>query len=132
MSSTCKTPNLPVTSILFVSETQIIGAGYDCCPYLFQQVGNGWEVVQKLDGGAKKSVQGGSNSAMNKFKQMDSRAQASGGDTELSTTHQNTITCVRAFSNYSDQVTKISTTGIDGKLVVWDLLSVGVSGVKVR
>lgn len=42
MSSTCKTPNLPVTSILFVSETQIIGAGYDCCPYLFQQVGNGW------------------------------------------------------------------------------------------
>jgi len=47
---------------------------------------------KKLDQGAKKSLTG--STAMDKFKQMDSRSQSNsaGADVELSSIHQNTIT----------------------------------------
>ena len=48
--------------------------------------------VDKLDHGQKKSTSG--DSAMARFKQMDSKAQTNPGDTELNTVHQNTITYV--------------------------------------
>ncbi|GAA6062823.1 hypothetical protein JCM10212_002461 [Sporobolomyces blumeae] len=49
--------------------------------------------------------------------------------TELVTVHQNSITSVRAFAggNGAD-VTQVSTTGVDGRLVIWPVAS-GVGGV---
>jgi hypothetical protein len=47
--------------------------------------------MDKLDQGQKKAS-AGVGTAMNKFKQMDSRGQSEQTDTTLSTTHQNTIT----------------------------------------
>lgn len=56
--------------------------------------------------------------------------------TELSTVHQNTITSVRAYARGGAQgdVTRVSTTGVDGRLVVWTVASAasgsgGVGGV---
>ncbi|KAJ3048104.1 Polycomb protein sop-2, partial [Quaeritorhiza haematococci] len=88
--TTLKLQNLPLTSLIFSGENQIVAAGHDCTPYLFALRGSQWELVQKLDEGKKKEVSG--NTAFNKFRQMDSRAQASSGDIELPTVHQNTIT----------------------------------------
>ncbi|GJN89011.1 hypothetical protein Rhopal_001982-T1 [Rhodotorula paludigena] len=47
--------------------------------------------------------------------------------TELLTVHQNTITSVRAYEGAPGAVTKVSTTGVDGRLVVWPVG--GVAGV---
>lgn len=50
--------------------------------------------------------------------------------TELLTVHQNTITSVRAYSGAPGAVDRVSTTGVDGRLVVWPVAAGGgVGGV---
>lgn len=81
--------------------------------------------------------------AFNMFRAADSRGVASGAPaspalagtrvtatgTELLTVHQNTITSVRAYEGGDGaDVTKVSTTGVDGRLVIWDSV-VGVGGI---
>lgn len=83
------------------------------------------------------------NAAFNRFKDADSRGQSSipgtpsspggglfggsatpGGVTggELMTLHQNTITSIRPYEwGPNGNVTKVSTTGVDGKLVIWSV-----------
>ncbi|KAI9004054.1 WD40-repeat-containing domain protein [Gaertneriomyces semiglobifer] len=117
---TVTTGNLPIVSLIFASETSIIGVGHDCVPYLFALRGGQWVLVEKLDQGQKKAV--GGNTAMRMFQQMDSRAQQTGsGGVELNSIHQNTITCVRPYATSGENVTQFSTTGVDGKLVIWKL-----------
>lgn len=51
--------------------------------------------------------------------------------TELLTVHQNTITSVRPYEGGGaggQDVTKVSTTGVDGRLVIWSV-SPGVGGL---
>lgn len=55
-------------------------------------------------------------SAMRKFQSLDRQARIGSNDTTLETIHQNTITGLRLFSN-----TKLSTSSLDGQLVIWDL-----------
>jgi len=72
------------------------------------------------------------NEAFNRFRNADTRGTsgsaalqaglggASGPDGELLTVHQNTITSVRPYDYAPDgTVAKVTTTGVDGKLVVW-------------
>jgi actin related protein 2/3 complex, subunit 1A/1B len=81
------------------------------------------------------------NAAFNRFKDADSRGTSSipgtpsspgggglfGGASgvsggELMTVHQNTITSVRPYEwGANGTVTKVSTTGVDGKLVIWNV-----------
>jgi actin related protein 2/3 complex subunit 1A/1B len=91
---TVRTNHLPMVDLIWVSPTCILGVGHDCSPLLFGLVDNQWQFLDKLDSGEKKST-AAAGSAMNKFKQMDSRGQNSdsgSASTELTTTHQNTIT----------------------------------------
>jgi actin related protein 2/3 complex subunit 1A/1B len=67
------------------------------------------------------------SAAFNTFKNADSRGIAGAGgssggsqESELLTVHQNTITSVRPYQGQSGGVTKVSTTGVDGKLVIWN------------
>ncbi|KAJ3117704.1 protein 2 3 complex subunit [Phlyctochytrium bullatum] len=83
--------NLPVLSLFFSSETDLIGAGHDCVPFLYQYKNGTWELSDKLDKG-KASRAETSNTAMNKFRMMDSRSQTVANDVELNSVHQNTIT----------------------------------------
>lgn len=53
---------------------------------------------------------------MKKFQSFDRNARLE-NDTVLDTIHQNTITCVRVYRDG----TKISTSGNDGQLVIWDI-----------
>jgi len=61
---------------------------------------------------------------MRKFRDMDKRAiveNSSTGDTLLDTIHQNTISEIRIYSGSKAGAEKISTIGVDGQMVVWDL-----------
>ena len=57
------------------------------------------------------------------------------GSELLPTVHQNTITSVRAYEGTPGNVARVSTSGVDGKLVVWDVAQVspiGVTGITGR
>ena len=53
---------------------------------------------------------------------MDLRGRAGGNEvTKLPTVHQNSINKLRVYQESGGQVQKISTAGVDGRVVVWDL-----------
>jgi len=139
---------LPFVSLTWTSESALIAAGHDCQPILFQGSEGGWKAVGSLDDtSAPKSAApskltgtGRLNSeAFNTFRNADSRGQSSpisgqtNSGTELMTVHQNTITNVRSYVEQGGNVTKISTSGVDGKLVIWDVSNVsGSAGLVPR
>lgn len=80
---------LPVRSLLWANEQQIIAGGYDCAPLLYEtKNGQEWQFSGSLDIGQKKTSQ--TSSVLARFKTMDSRGETE-NDTTLNTVHQNTI-----------------------------------------
>lgn len=77
--------------------------------------------VGRLDRSQKRSEDG--QSAMRKFRDLDAKADnhhslnSAGGDSCLSTIHQNTIGQIRLYSKSKS----VATVGLDGKFVVWSL-----------
>ncbi|KAF8606035.1 actin-like protein ARPC3 [Ceratobasidium sp. AG-I] len=159
-AQTIRISTLPYVTLTFTSESSLVAAGHDCQPVLFSDSGAGWALDGSLDDitTAKTPVgpRGGSavgrlnNEAFNRFKNADSRgtsgappipgsaASTSGPGGELLTVHQNTITSVRPYDGSPDNVTRVSTTGKDGQLVIWDVSvktgagGAGVAGVTNR
>ncbi|KAK9153128.1 hypothetical protein Sjap_000608 [Stephania japonica] len=124
--------DLPLCDVLFVSERMVVGVGFDCHPMVFTADERGiWcfsrflnerkrapssskygsqfsEAFGKLYGQSKQGV---SNDA------IDS-TRARGG------VHENCITCIVPLRKAGDgNVTRFSTSGLDGKVVIWDLES---------
>ena len=69
------------------------------------------------------------SAAFNTFRNADSRGISSGpdegsGGSELFTVHQNTITNIRPYDGVPGAVSRVSTSGVDGKLVVWDVSAI--------
>ena len=137
---TVRMSTLPLVTLVWVSEKSIVAAGHDCQPYIFSGNKDGWKLEGSLDDtSAPKSAlspsrfgSGGpgrlNSAAFNTFKNADSRGfsgrgagSSSQGESELLTVHQNTITSVRPYQGESVAVTKVSTTGVDGKLVIWNV-----------
>lgn len=86
---TVPTATLPYRSMIWANENQIVAAGFDCAPHLFETSnGTDWHLSGSLDVGRKKLST--TSSVLNRFKSMDSRGQEN-QDTDLATTHQNTI-----------------------------------------
>ncbi|KPI39743.1 Actin-related protein 2/3 complex subunit 1 [Cyphellophora attinorum] len=110
---------LPFASLIWSSETEIIAAGYDCEAFKFRGDESGWQISgtveqQRGPGIAKEE------SALQMFKQMDLKGKSNKNDTQLNTTHQNTINTIRAYDVGSGgQVKRFSTSGVDGRVVVW-------------
>lgn len=127
------TPSLSFYSVIWVTANSVVAAGADCCPILFSGNDAGeWQMVERLDQAQKKAAAGG-NTAFNKFKQMDNRGQSEQASTELTTVHQNTIVSIRIHDGPASKVAKFSTSGIDGKIVVWDLKTIesSISGLSI-
>ncbi len=61
--------------------------------------------------------------AMDKFRKLDSKgtADAAATETSVETTHQNAVSDLVIFRGSKDGATILSTTGVDGKLVLWDV-----------
>ncbi|OAA59014.1 actin-related protein [Niveomyces insectorum RCEF 264] len=116
---------LPFTSLLWNGEAEIIAAGYDCEAFRFQGGPQGWVLSGSLEakGGGRPGLggPGGADreeSALNMFRQMDLMGRAK-NDTQLKTTHQNTINTIRPYETSAHGVTKFSSSGVDGRVVIW-------------
>lgn len=57
---------------------------------------------------------------MRKFQSLDRQAKID-NDTMLETIHQNSIKSIQIYSSINSTATKLSTTGLDGQLVIWNL-----------
>jgi actin related protein 2/3 complex subunit 1A/1B len=116
--TTVKHRDLPFRDLLFTNENNAVAVGHDCTPVLFSNNG-GWKFSKKVDApagagaGAVKAV-----SAREMFQKTDTMGTAT-NETTLSTKHQNTISCVQPFTKSGENVSKYSTTGLDGAIVIW-------------
>jgi len=126
-------PSLPLVSLTWTSENSIVAAGHDCRPLVFNGSEQGWQEAGTLDDskGAGGSGFGAGTpgrlktGAFATFRDADVRGQSGAGgagqtDTKLLTIHQNTINSVRPYEVVGGEVTKVSTSGVDGNLVIWD------------
>ena len=151
---TIRMTTLPLVTLVWTSEAALVAAGHDCQPLVFSGSQAGWQLVGSLDdpvaakaaggarGGASASPVGRLNSAaFNTFRNADSRGIGSAGGagsgagvgsageaSELFTVHQNTIRSVRVYEGAGGEVARVSTSGVDGKLVVWDVGAVNPIG----
>ncbi|KAK5110839.1 hypothetical protein LTR62_005550 [Meristemomyces frigidus] len=119
---------LPFTSLLWTTETELVAAGYDCGVYRLSGDTNGWQLTGSLEKTESSSRPGlgeqREESALNMFRSMDLRGQRGGlqEDTKLKTTHQNSISTLRPYEGgLGEEVRRISTSGVDGRVVVWTL-----------
>ncbi|XP_060551950.1 actin-related protein 2/3 complex subunit 1A-like [Ruditapes philippinarum] len=123
---------LPFDEITWVTENSIVVVGYDCCPKLFTHQSGDIKFVHDLDvpsaGGETKVT------AMSRFKSLDKKgASGQATDTALKTLHQNTITQVSIHAGSKSDASKITTSGADGQLIIWDLKSLekSMAGLKI-
>jgi actin related protein 2/3 complex, subunit 1A/1B len=151
---------LPHVTLSWTSENSFVAAGHDCQPILYKGSEQGWAASGSLDdttapksGGSgllSKAGSGGvgrlNSAAFNTFRNADIRGQSaiprpgspttpgSGGtvtESELMTVHQNTITSVRPYEGSPGAIKKVVTTGLDGKMVIWDVEAVGDISTKM-
>ncbi len=120
-----KSKELPFMSAIFLSENALVAVGYDYSPFIFQKVGNEWQIKGKIDTGdeAKSAATSGVRSAFAKF-QTQSRVGEQNADvtsTALKTRHTNCINCVRPYKTSGNTVTEFSTSGLDGRVCFWTL-----------
>jgi len=112
-----KLKTLPLRSIEFVSETRIIGVGYDFLPFLYDLDKDGWAPTGTIDTPPKDSKKGKEMSAMERFHEMDKKGSKT-GDVALLSKHDNTITDLR-LKNTTTAGNVYSTTGLDTNIYEW-------------
>lgn len=129
-----KLRDMPLSRLLFASEKVIVGGGYDFNPFLFTYSGGEWSYMRRLDLRADDNTSSAASSATGVaaaralFQNKTSRGQETKSTTDtLWTKHESAITCMSSCSpRGSKTVTKMSTTALDGKLVIWDLQALDV------
>lgn len=118
-----RTRFLPFLSCIWSSNNLVIAAGHDCCPMLYYYDDYSGEIrfIDKVDKSQKKETDG--FSAMRKFRDLDKRAivESTVSNTALDTIHQNTISEIRLFDQKQAKADKITSVGVDGQMVIWDL-----------
>lgn len=116
--------NLPLRDVLFVSERMVIGAGFDCTPMVFTKDETGlWSFVKLLEGKktAQSSLKYGSQFS-EAFGKLYGQSKNDGVDPLKSRAHENTITCIVPLRKEGDTIVRrFSTSGLDGKVVIWEL-----------
>jgi actin related protein 2/3 complex subunit 1A/1B len=117
------TSSLPFTSCIFINETTVVAAGHSCHPVVFQGDETNWVEAYSIDDPEKHAnADDGETSALNMFKQMDLKGTVtSKSASTLKTIHQNTITQLRPYALSGDSVTKFSSSGIDGRVVIFSV-----------
>lgn len=127
-----KTEYLPFLCCEWISPQSILVAGHSCVPLIYT-VGEDGKVVlaAKLDQSTKKEQSG--ISAMRIFQSLDRNLRTENSDTNLESIHQNAITCVCLYSGEKGNVQRVSTSGLDGQLVIWDIdtLTRSMQGLKL-
>lgn len=120
--ATIKTEYLPFMTVSWISENNLLSAGHDCVPMIFNYDGNNIKFTSKLE--KESSDDGGrAKTARDMFKQLDSQ-RTDKNVTELSTTHQNTITQLGIHSGKVGGIEKFTTSGNDGFICFWDVKTI--------
>lgn len=112
---------LPFLCCEWISPTSIVVAGHSCVPliYTIDAATLKPKLAVKLDQSQKKEASG--ISAMRIFQSLDRNAKSENVDTNLESIHQNAISCICLFLGDNGAAQKVSTSGLDGQLVIWDL-----------
>lgn len=124
----CKTEHLPFLSCVWINLDSVVVAGHSCVPLVFSVDGNKINFTAKLDTTQKKETSG--ISAMRIFQSLDRNSRTENSDSFIESIHQNAISCVRIYSGDKLSCNKISTSGTDGQLVIWDLDSKLINSLK--
>ncbi|KAJ3672157.1 hypothetical protein LUZ60_006878 [Juncus effusus] len=121
--------DLPLRDILFINEQTVVGVGFDCNPLVFTSDQTGlWSFAKYMD--QRKPAPSSSKAsqlseALGKL--YGQSKQATNSDTvepskSRGGAHENCITCiVRLQKAGNSTVHRFSTSGLDGKIVVWEL-----------
>ncbi|XP_024402979.1 actin-related protein 2/3 complex subunit 1A [Physcomitrium patens] len=122
--------HLPLRDVLFLSETRLVAGGFDCNPMLFgSDKSRIWEFISFLDE-VKRPAETKTDTvfaaAKGKFKWLGSEPFEENAPT---TTHENCITMIRSLAPLSERnpeksIERFSTSGLDGRVVIWDLTNV--------
>lgn len=129
-----KTEFLPFLSCHWISQNSIVVAGHSCIPIIYSiDAQNKISLTGKLDQSMKKESTG--ISAMKIFQSLDRNLRTENDDANLQSVHQNAIACICVYEGDNNKgVRKISTSGLDGQLVIWDLsagLTRSMQGLKI-
>jgi len=112
---------LPLSDLIFTNENTLIAGGHDCSPLVLGNQGGKWGfsnvITEKKD--AVKQEKGGLNAAFELFKNKV-EVGANENVQNLSTLHQNCITCLAPFESTTTEVKKFTTSALDGKIVLWN------------
>jgi actin related protein 2/3 complex subunit 1A/1B len=118
--------SLPMNCLSFVSESAILAGGHDFSPQLFVCKGGEWnffDTVDKPDLIVASEATSGASAARELFKNKTVRGQDTKGDSDgLKTRHESAITCLQRVGP-----SKFSTSGLDGKFIIWDLPALEIS-----
>ncbi|XP_021604924.1 actin-related protein 2/3 complex subunit 1A isoform X3 [Manihot esculenta] len=122
--------DLPLRDVLFFSEKMVIGVGFDCNPMVFGADEKGiWSFVRCLNekissfSGSKYGSQ--LSEAFGKFNGQSEIGVSNDGidsSTSQGVIHENCINCVASLGKAgSSRTLRFSTSGLDGRVVIWDL-----------
>lgn len=126
-----RTEFLPFLSCTWINDKAIVAAGHSYIPVVYALNNGRLQFVAKVDTSLKKEASG--LSAMKKFQSLDKQARIEISDTNLDSIHQNAITCLCVYQGNKSFANKISTSGLDGQLVIWDLVSLekAIQGLRI-
>lgn len=121
--------NLPLRDVQFFSEKMVIGVGFDCNPMVFAADKSGlWSFIRFL-GERKESLSGPKSGSQfsEAFGKLYAQAKhgLSNDTVEPSkiqgAVHDNCINCIALLNKKGSETKRFSTSGMDGKVVIWDL-----------
>ncbi|AGO13134.1 AaceriAFL022Wp [[Ashbya] aceris (nom. inval.)] len=124
---------LPFKTLLWASDRSILCGGFSCHPVLFSEAATGWQFAKNLDEAApaprsqRATPDDGDDeddgtfgmSALKKFKELDLKGKISAQQDR--STHENTITRFFPFAQAAGQLSQVSSSGLDGKIVIYKL-----------
>ncbi|XP_075242991.1 actin-related protein 2/3 complex subunit 1A-like [Convolutriloba macropyga] len=128
---------LPFKCVMWLTDSRIVCGGYDFVPEVFDIGADGAATyagcLDKMTAEAKT----GAVKASDIFKQRDWRgtqdAAADSGDTALKSVHKNTISHMMCYAGEPKTgVSKMSSCGLDGLIVVWDVASLSASLAQMK
>lgn len=127
-----KTSFLSFNSLIFASNDKIIAGGHDFHPVVFEgNTQSGWSFSKSIDDPSKVKLASkfvtpdeedemNQRDALNLFRQMDLKGTKT-TEKILKTIHQNSITKLKPYNYNGDQVVSFSSSGNDGKVVIFDV-----------
>mmetsp|Transcript_22880 Transcript_22880/g.50224 ORF Transcript_22880/g.50224 Transcript_22880/m.50224 type:complete len:372 (+) Transcript_22880:37-1152(+) len=134
-SVTIRHRGLPFCKIMFVSAEAAVAVGFDYEPVAFVKTSGQWQIRERGAGGKGGSGGYGQQSAQAEFtsfkdaKNMFQSKERTGGESSSSaksTKHDNVITQLHPFETSGDRVIKFTTSGLDGRVVLWTASELGI------